>query len=433
MMLSRVTRWLSDEPRHRTGLRALQIAVGLVILARLTTEWRYVGYFWGPRGLQGQSTTLVFGAHLGHLIDRAFATMAGTWAIVGILAFGAAGLVSGWQTRLCSIITAIALVSVDSRLLELGDGGDNVMRLVVIYMVVALPNGARHRPGQLRVWFHNLAILTIMAQVIILYTTAGLAKAHGPRWYAGTALYLINQVEWFSHPSTRDLFKSPVVTSVGTYATVLFQVWFPMAMFSRFKQLWVLIGMAMHIGIAVTMGLWMFSAVMIGLDLMLISDEEYRAIGRRLAVLVGRARRRLQLPQPTLVLYFDGFCPHCVGFVRLVRSLDVRRAIDARSFRHDESYRDFGLSASDVSARMHAIVISGTPQVRGGFAAVETLVWRLPAAWFLVPLLAAIRWLGVGEAAYDWCAARRVIIADARSCSTACSTEVRALGGRPAE
>jgi hypothetical protein len=55
---------------------------------------------------------------------------------------------------------------------------------------------------------------------------------------------------------------------------------FPVAIFSRFKFLWIGAGICFHLGIAYFMGLLTFSLVMIGLELFLISDQEYSLLSR---------------------------------------------------------------------------------------------------------------------------------------------------------
>ena len=122
-------------------------------------------------------------------------------------------------------------------------------------------------------------MLAIALQVSVLYSTAGLTKANGDLWHHGTAMYYISQVQWFSLPIMRDMFKNPIITTMSSYVPVLYQLWFPVAMLSPLRRLWIGIGVLFHIGIAVFMGLVTFSTVMIALDLMFISDQEYARVG----------------------------------------------------------------------------------------------------------------------------------------------------------
>jgi hypothetical protein len=89
------------------------------------------------------------------------------------------------------------------------------------------------------------------------------------------ALYYITQVQWFTLPGANELFTNPWLVTIATYGSMLYELLFPTAIISRIKLPWLLFGMIFHIGIAVIMGMVSFAIVMMGLDLFLISDQEY--------------------------------------------------------------------------------------------------------------------------------------------------------------
>jgi hypothetical protein len=267
--------WLSDAPRHRTGIRALQIAVGLLFWFRAATEFRSAGYLWGPHGVTAGQVHAIAGHRLGGFPDWAFRTELGTNLAVLSMGLAGAALVFGLATRSATAWLLLGALVFEARFSELLDGGDNVTRIVLVYMLLLLPARSNPPRGSLRVFFHNLGVVAIAAQLCVVYMTAGFMKATGARWSQGTALYLVSQVDWFSLPSSRGMFKIPLVATLSAYVTIFFQLWFPIAMFSRLRLLWVVIGIGMHLGIAVMMGLIPFSTVMIGLELVLVGDETY--------------------------------------------------------------------------------------------------------------------------------------------------------------
>jgi hypothetical protein len=110
---------------------------------------------------------------------------------------------------------------------------------------------------------------------MVMYTASGYFKYIGPLWREGTAMYYITQVQQFTLPGANALFSVPLIVYVATYVSMLYQLMFPMAIISRFKLLWIAIGILFHLSIAVLTGLVTFSTVMIGLELFLISDQEY--------------------------------------------------------------------------------------------------------------------------------------------------------------
>jgi hypothetical protein len=271
--------WLADDARQRTGVRALQIAIGLMLWFRIATEWRYASYFFGPHGVGYGTVVPHLGAWLGSSLDRIFQNEIATHAVLVVELAGALGLLFGKWTRISTGLALAGALLLEWRLPELCDGGDNVTRIVLIYMLLLLPAGAKAKAKSVAVWLHNVGVIAIAAQLLVVYMTAGLMKANGAKWINGTAMYVVSQIDWFSLPAMRGMFKNPWIVTISTYATIFFQVWFPFAVFSRVKLLWLGVGFFLHLNIAFFMGLIPFSLVMCGLELFLVTDEEYAKLG----------------------------------------------------------------------------------------------------------------------------------------------------------
>jgi hypothetical protein len=129
---------------------------------------------------------------------------------------------------------------------------------------------------------HNCAMFVIAAQVCILYGSAGLYKVQGGTWGNGTALhYVLNQELFRPWPSLSNFVDSyPLLVAGACYTTVLLQVAFPFVLFSRFKYAVLTMLLSMHLGIAVLMGLPLFSAAMIVADAVFLPDRFYRFVAR---------------------------------------------------------------------------------------------------------------------------------------------------------
>jgi hypothetical protein len=287
--------WLASHPHQLKGLRALQVFLGAMLLFRMSTEARFAAFLWGPGGIGHGTTVPLYGA-LGRVFDLAYRSPSTATATAVAGAAAGACLVLGRWTRVASLAAFLVIQVLETRLPELCDGGDNIARLVLGYMIFCLPHGARPKPGSLRVWLHNVAVLAIGAQLCVLYFTSGFMKLSGERWTHGVATYLISQVEWFSLPGTREIFKNAFVAMASAYGSMLFQFWFPVAIFTRAKLVWLAIGIFFHLNIAVVMGLVSFSLAMIGLELFVVTDEEWMRLARGARRLVAR------LPRPSLSL-----------------------------------------------------------------------------------------------------------------------------------
>jgi hypothetical protein len=283
--------YFNDAPRQLTGARVLRIAFGSMLLLRMGTELRFASYLWGAHGIGDGSTVFYLGDQFGKLVDHAlFETAAGPTAVCLVLALAGLGLVLDVRPLLSTFVALAAFWLLELRTPAILDGGDNITRLTLMYMLLLSPDGRGAKPGSLRTWFHNLGVLAVALQLCMLYLTSGFMKATGERWQHGTAMYLISQVETFSLPAARAIFHDPIAATLASYVPMLFQLWFPIAMLSRVKLLWLAIGIGFHLGVATFMGLIAFSTVMIGLELFLITDAEYAMLRRWTATALERAR-----------------------------------------------------------------------------------------------------------------------------------------------
>ncbi|PPT14029.1 HTTM domain-containing protein [Streptomyces cinnamoneus] len=320
-----------------------------------------------------------------------------TWfETVYVLALVSAALLTlGWRTRTMSVLSMVTVLSLQNRSVFIGDGGDNVIHLMALYLVLTRcgqvwsldarraarrasdrgsgsgsgseagaasgsgPRGAgwdvtgvvlwtacglalataqlvcdtgmswtadgplpgigwaaalwglwavqglwwavaRFAPGEPRTVLdalahlaHNATLLVIMAEVCLIYATAGWYKIQGTRWQDGTALYYPLHIDYFSPwPGlSHALAGNGLVVLLLSYGTVAVQVAFPFTLLNRrVKNVLLPVMMAEHVGIAVLLGLPFFSLAMIMTDAVFLPTSFLRRVGD----LAGRARSRLR-------------------------------------------------------------------------------------------------------------------------------------------
>ncbi|MGC5344216.1 HTTM domain-containing protein [Streptomyces sp. DT24] len=297
--------------------------------------------------------------------------------VYAVTIVSAALLMVGWRTRTMSVLFMVGVLSVQNRSIFIGDGGDNVIHLMAIYLVltrcaqvwsldawraaratagharsgsappeapgprdvigpalwtvlgVVLATGTltdglggtwwlpallcsvwlgqavwwavnRYTPhGEPRVLLdvlanllHNAALLVIMAEVCLIYATAGWYKIQGSRWQDGTAIYYPLKLDSFTPwPALSDIVASSgVVVMLVSYLTVVVQVAFPFTLFNRRVKNVLLVAMiGEHMGIAVLLGLPFFSMAMIAADAVFLPTAFLVWLGGRVAL----GRRRL--------------------------------------------------------------------------------------------------------------------------------------------
>ncbi|WP_282201997.1 HTTM domain-containing protein [Kitasatospora fiedleri] len=232
--------------------------------------------------------------------------------LLALLSAGATAL--GWRTRASSVLFALTVLSLQNRNVFLGDGGDNLVHLMAIYLVLTRCGtvwslDARRRarkPGRdpagwsepraladaLAAMLHNGAMLVIAVQVVLVYATAGWYKVQGSRWQDGTAVFYPLKLEYFAPwPELSGLLGgSLLVTFALTYGTVVMQVGFPFSLAARrLKNVLLAVMVVEHLAIAVLLGLPFFSLAMISADAVFLPTAFLLAVQGRLA---GRRRAR---------------------------------------------------------------------------------------------------------------------------------------------
>ncbi|WP_243870132.1 HTTM domain-containing protein [Streptomyces liangshanensis] len=290
--------------------------------------------------------------------------------VFAVAVLSAALLALGWRTRTMSVLFMFGVLSLQNRSIFMGDGGDNIIHLMAIYLVVtrcgqvwsldarraARASAVRERTGAVRdrvgpvlwvamgalllvatltadrfrietwlavlfwgawaaqgLWWltghyapggqpralldvlanilHNAGLAVIMAEVCLVYATAGWYKIQGTRWQDGTALYFPLKLDYFTPwPALSGILAaSGVVVMLVTYGTVVVQVAFPFTLFNRRVKNVLLVAMIMeHLGIAVLLGLPFFSLAMIAADAVFLPTPFLRWLGDRVS---GRWRR----------------------------------------------------------------------------------------------------------------------------------------------
>ncbi|KGP74588.1 HTTM domain-containing protein [Pontibacillus yanchengensis] len=184
------------------------------------------------------------------------------------------------------------------------DGGNNILFIVLFFLMFANINeyfsvetkqDTNNKSKNIKNIFHNYAIFICLAQVCILYFFSGFFKAQGDMWQHGTALYYILNVDEFTLPSVAPyIINSPLLLFFGAYSSILMQLFFPFLVTNKYTKIITLFGSILfHLGIIFVMGLIQFGLIMIALDLLFITDKEYkkgRVIAKRtLSVIMKRS------------------------------------------------------------------------------------------------------------------------------------------------
>ncbi|MDK1347368.1 HTTM domain-containing protein [Streptomyces sp. 378] len=321
---------VTGRPVSLYATSVLRIGYGLLYLVFLLREFPHRHEIWGP----GSPWTPALAAQLFDQTGWYSFLLLSDSFVYFELCYGAALVTSalfmlGWRTRATSIAFAVVVTSFHSRSIFMTDGGDNLVLLMSLYLVLTAcgrrwsldarreRRKAAHATGAatprspsptmqqlqdsrvtLTTVVHNCGVFVIAAQVCLLYGSAGLYKVQGTYWADGTALHYVLHLELFQPwPALSHLLDQyPLAIAAISYLTVLTQVAFPFVLFGKLKYPVLALLLGMHAGIAVLLGLPVFSGAMIIADAVFLPDRFYTSLPR----LGRRTARRLgvRLPRP---------------------------------------------------------------------------------------------------------------------------------------
>jgi hypothetical protein len=304
--LDRLVEYSSRE-HFAIGASVLRIVAGSAILFQYLINYGQRGYLFGPDGLFPYDAFRegMEGFSLYALSDSPvfFEVTYHLGIIVGIL------FLLGWRTRWIAPLQYLFWFSMQQRFNSIWDGGDNLMRIVLVYGMFANLSAhfsidARRRAAngpppdtfasRALAMLHNTAILAIAIQLCLVYGIAGLSKVQGKTWQNGTALYHALRGNEFRFPGLSEaLWSNGVVLTLLSYFTVAFQVGFTFLLFlNKWTRRSVLfVSISFHFAIGAVMGLVTFAAFLIASDMTLVSDAEYQWMFGKLRAARDRVTR----------------------------------------------------------------------------------------------------------------------------------------------
>ena len=185
------------------------------------------------------------------LTGRMFIALIVTHAIAAVAFAVLLPIGRPWVAALALLVLA-GHCAVHLRLLVGMDGADQMQSIVWAGLAVFALN-----LGPIANW---AAAIFIIAELLLSYLVAGIAKLVSPAWRGGTAIALITRAGTYSSPGVSAAMRPRPVSAVISWGTIGFELLAPMLLFAGHPglALFIAAGVAFHVGIAVTMGLTTF-------------------------------------------------------------------------------------------------------------------------------------------------------------------------------
>lgn len=218
----------------------------------------------------------------------------GAFTLFGIWTLSLVGLTSGFCTRLCAIAAWALTTSFQLRLSWTLNGGDAVYRNALFYLMFAPAGatwsvdawlrrrwgwGAREEPVVIPPW----SVRLLQIHVCYVYLFTGLWKLWdgdwGEDWLNGEAVYWMLNDLAISRWSYLDVPIPMLFCRLGSWGTLIFELGFPVAvLFRRLRYWWLAVGLALHIGIFLTIDVGWFSQAILCWYALFLSGERCAAL-----------------------------------------------------------------------------------------------------------------------------------------------------------
>lgn len=200
---------------------------------------------------------------------------AGNPWIAYVFVYGQIALLISGLLNFLPRLTAVLLYVVTANLFVKGylmfTGGEALVNILLFYLMFIHTAKKKQEYKESSVFFdlqnvlNNTFYWIILIQVCVLYFFSDFYKLLDPYWLNGEALMHISKVDAFSGPAMVAVFaENPTLSLIGTYTVLFYQGLFPILVwFKRIKIPFLAIGVLLHLGIAIGMGIFTFGVLMI--------------------------------------------------------------------------------------------------------------------------------------------------------------------------
>jgi hypothetical protein len=272
--------WFEPVPASSAAL--VRIAVGLICLGFALSLVPDFGTFYLDHGLLPRADAPPGRLPWGPL------TRAPDWMIVStwvVLMASSLLVVVGWRTRLSSVLMFLALVAIQRRDPYVLNGGDNLVRLLCLYLTL-IPSGVwlsldQRRRGQ---HFHTVPLIApwgmrlIQVQLCVTYLVAVATKLASDSWRDGSALAYAWRYEAVGRltPPAWIIDSRPIVELLTTMSMSI-ELAIPLLIWSRATRTWAIAaGVALHLSIHATLQVGFFSLAIFACYLAFVPPEAAR-------------------------------------------------------------------------------------------------------------------------------------------------------------
>jgi predicted DCC family thiol-disulfide oxidoreductase YuxK len=401
--------WFKNETT--VPLEIVRIGAGLALLVSYLSFTPQLDYFFGNGGVLTLDALSRFRENPWH--QSAFYYFTQPWQFYvfhAVFLFCTTAFTVGWRTNWVKWVVLAGHVSFLHRNPAIYYGVDNILASLVFILCI-VPVGRAlsldrvrtvRRAKQVNLTatpelpvspFSFAARRLVQIQMAVFFLFAGIEKLRGETWWNGDALWIAITNHEFSNVRPEFFAEQYWIVNLLTYFTLAIELSYPFLIWGRRTRSYFLIGgVALHVGIALLMGLYLFSFAMIVGHMAFLRHEWLRALGRWWKEKIG-----------ALEMIYDGDCGFCKRSMAWLLAFDGLKQISIRNTRTDPS----PVVATELVDRA-LYLVTAENRALPGFDAYRHVVARVPGLWWQIPFFyLPFVSRAIGRAIYNWIATHR--------------------------
>lgn len=278
------------KPQTAHSVALLRIALGFILLLNWYSIWHNLDLFWGPESILSLDTAVKYSQPLRlNLFEFLPGDERTPIFIAGLHLFGVLGMIFGFCTRLSIAVTFFTLLSFHNRNIFILNSGDMVLRNF-LFLLFWAPSGdlfsidyliRKWRGQAVNTLKQPWALRLMQIQFCLIYIATVLFKVKGNWWADGTAVYIATRLDEFVR-TPLEILNNMYMLKFMTWSTLLVELALGTLIWIKELRYWVLLsGIALHLGIELTMTIPLFEWIMIAAMISMVESKDIDLLLRR--------------------------------------------------------------------------------------------------------------------------------------------------------
>lgn len=274
------------------SLRLFRFALGILLFAAYLVRALDTEFYYGANGvLQLDKMLESFPMKYRWSVFFVWPGNGALWTGTVIFLLSLLTMAFGFFPRVSAAVAYVLHVSFMHRNMGIVYGLDMIATFFLFYLTFAKTDAPPTRKDAWSTLLTSAALRLCQIQVCVIYAFSGWEKLKGISWWKGEAIWTVIANAQIARWHLNWMAHLPLVITLATYMTLLWEIYFPALIWSKKLRPWILVGgFLLHLGIGIVVFIPYFSALMIISYIGFLTPEESRWISRRIKFWVPSVR-----------------------------------------------------------------------------------------------------------------------------------------------